>query len=135
MFYWISIFVIAGLNFTTAKPPLLPHDQEGGVANFQHLDDDEDNSRDNIIDVDAKALDVQDDLIANGVLQDDGRVCFQKVSMTEETKYEEMMVCDHKSEERCHDTYITVYVPHQVFKVHCIRRSKIECIPGKGRGI
>ena len=99
MFFWTGIFVIAG---------------HLGGAHIQHHNDNEDNSRDSIVDVNVKALNVQDNLYVNGVLQDDGRVCVQKISMSEKTEYEEMMVCDHKSEERCYDTYITVFVPHQV---------------------
>ena len=62
----------------------------------------------------VKALAVQDNLRVNGTLQDDGRICVQKLMNVQEKVFEEMMVCDHKSEKSCHDTYKTVYVPHQV---------------------
>ena len=63
--------------------------------------------------VDTKALLVQDDLRVNGTVQDDGRICVQKVMMQERTEYQEVMTCTHDYVERCHDTMITTYEPHQ----------------------
>ena len=60
-----------------------------------------------------KALLVQDDLRVNGTIQEDGRICVQKVMMQERTEYQEVMTCTHDYVERCHDTMITTYVPHQ----------------------
>jgi len=33
--------------------------------------------------------------------------------MVEETRYDEVMTCDHSYRERCHTSYVTVYEPHQ----------------------
>ena len=64
--------------------------------------------------VDTKALDNLEELGSNGVADDNGLICIQKVMMTQETVYEEVMTCVHKYQERCHATYTTVYEPHQV---------------------
>ena len=74
---------------------------------------------DNRLGVETKALAIQDDLRLKGTLEEDGRVCIKKVSLSRETVYEDMMVCDHKNEKRCHDTYKTVYVPHQASRKIC----------------
>ena len=64
--------------------------------------------------VDTKALEVLDDLNDNGTPDDNGLVCVQKVMMIQETKYDEVMTCVHKYQQRCHNTFTTVYEPHQV---------------------
>ena len=69
--------------------------------------------------VDTKALDVLDDLNDNGTPDDNGLVCVQKVMMIEETKYDEVMTCVHKYQQRCHNTFTTVYEPHQVRLHQC----------------
>ena len=63
--------------------------------------------------VGPKALDVQDDLFANGNVTEDGKICIQKVMMQERTEYQEVMTCTHDYVERCHDSFITTYEPHQ----------------------
>ena len=39
--------------------------------------------------------------------------CINKVMQVEETVYEEKVKCTHKFSEKCHDTFITDYVPTQ----------------------
>ena len=63
--------------------------------------------------VGPKALDVQEDLFANGTEVGDGKICIDKVMMQERTEYEEVITCTHDYVERCHDTIITTYEPHQ----------------------
>ena len=42
-----------------------------------------------------------------------GKTCVKKVMMREETRYEEVMTCDHSYDERCHTSYVTSFQPHQ----------------------
>ena len=65
--------------------------------------------------VDTKALDNLEVLGSNGQPDENGLVCIQKVMMIQETEYDEVMTCVHKYQERCHETFTTVYEPHQVF--------------------
>jgi len=44
---------------------------------------------------------------------DDGRKCVNKVMMREETEYDEVLTCDHSYDNRCHNSYVTKYEPHQ----------------------
>ena len=67
----------------------------------------------NGLDVNQKALDILDQ-IRDQAPDDEGRKCVKKVMMREETVYEEVMTCHHSYDERCHDSYITTYEPHQV---------------------
>jgi len=55
----------------------------------------------------------------------DGRICIQKVMMTEETKYDEVLTCDHSYDNRCHTSYVTKYEPHQ--EEECEEKFKKEC--------
>merc|ERR1712002_1325635 len=43
----------------------------------------------------------------------DGKRCIDKVEMTEETEYDEVMQCDHSYDKRCHTTYVTNYQSQQ----------------------
>jgi len=61
----------------------------------------------------VKALEIQDALRENGTVEANGRVCINKVMMTYETQYDEVMTCDHQYSQQCHETYTTVYEPHQ----------------------
>ena len=52
--------------------------------------------------------------------------------MIQETEYDEVMTCVHKYQERCHETFTTVYEPHQVFlnnnvKSKCYIWQEQEC--------
>ena len=62
--------------------------------------------------VDDRAL-VIHDIKNNGTLDENGRICIQKVMMTEYTDYTDVMTCVHKTEERCHTSYVTDFEPHQ----------------------
>ena len=42
-----------------------------------------------------------------------GLKCVRKVMMREETRYEEVMTCNHSYDERCHTSYVTSFEPHQ----------------------
>ena len=53
------------------------------------------------------------ELAEKGEATADGRVCVEKVMMVEETQWQDVMTCDHKYKERCHESFITVYEPHQ----------------------
>ena len=46
------------------------------------------------------------------ILEDEVR-CINKVMQVEETVYEEKVKCQHTFSEKCHDTFITDYVPTQ----------------------
>ena len=50
----------------------------------------------------------------NGTLQDDGRICIDKIMLSESHEFQDGIVCDHTTEKKCHTTYKTVYTPHQV---------------------
>ena len=39
----------------------------------------------------------------------DGKRCVDKVEMTEETEYDDVVQCDHSYDRRCHTTYVTQY--------------------------
>ena len=43
----------------------------------------------------------------------DGKRCIDKVEMTEETEYDEVVQCDHSYDRRCHTTYVTQYESQQ----------------------
>ena len=73
----------------------------------------------------TKALEVQDNLLENGTDDDSGKVCIEKVMMTDETEYEEVMTCTHDIVERCHDTFVTTYEPHQ--EQECKENFKKTC--------
>ena len=42
-----------------------------------------------------------------------GKKCVKKVMMREETRYEEVMTCNHSYDERCHTSFVTSFQPHQ----------------------
>ena len=42
-----------------------------------------------------------------------GRKCIDKVIMTEETVYDEVITCDHSYDKRCHTSYVTNYDSQQ----------------------
>merc|ERR1711992_390470 len=64
------------------------------------------------LEVNQKALDILDQ-IRDQEPDAEGRKCVKKVMMREETVYEEVMTCHHSYDQRCHDSYITTYEPHQ----------------------
>ena len=66
----------------------------------------------NGLEVNQKALDILDQ-IRDQQPDAEGRKCVKKMMMREETVYDEVMTCHHSYDERCHDSYITTYEPHQ----------------------
>ena len=56
-----------------------------------------------------------DNLQQNGSLTvtSDGLTCIKKLMSIEYTEYTEAMTCVHKTKERCHDTFVTQFEPHQ----------------------
>ena len=54
-----------------------------------------------------------------------GRKCIKKVMMTEYTDYTDVMTCVHKTEERCHTSYVTDFEPHQEQK--CDEKFEKTC--------
>ena len=42
-----------------------------------------------------------------------GKKCVRKLMMREETRYEEVMTCNHSYDKRCHTSYVTSFQPHQ----------------------
>ena len=57
-----------------------------------------------------------DTLKKNGTLTEqgkDGLTCIKKMMTIEYTDYTEAMTCVHKTKERCHDTFVTQFEPHQ----------------------
>ena len=56
-----------------------------------------------------------DSLQQNGSLTvtSDGLTCIKKLMSIEYTEYTEAMTCVHKTKERCHDTFVTQFEPHQ----------------------
>lgn len=65
------------------------------------------------------------ELAEAGVPDGNGRICHKKVMMVEETRYDEVMTCDHSYKERCHTSYVTVYEPHQ--EEDCDEKFKKVC--------
>ena len=53
------------------------------------------------------------ELAVQGKPDGSGRICHKKVMMVEETRYDEVMTCDHSYKERCHTSYVTSFQPHQ----------------------
>ena len=115
------LLIAVSLNLLVAKhvpkfPVRAKRDLRGYINGHGHhavnnnLDNDD-------ADAATKALLVQDNLRENGTLQDDGRICVQKLMNVKEKVFDDMMVCNHQSEKRCHETYKTVYVPHQVLSL------------------
>ena len=43
----------------------------------------------------------------------DGKRCIDKVEMVEETEYDDVVLCDHSYDKRCHTTYVTNYDSQQ----------------------
>ena len=64
--------------------------------------------------VDTKALDTLENLGTNGVEDENGLICVQKVMMVHETEHDQVTTCVHKYKKQCHATFTTVYEPHQV---------------------
>ena len=54
-----------------------------------------------------------------------GRKCIDKVIMTEETVYDEVITCDHSYDKRCHTSYITNYESQQ--EEECEENFKKSC--------
>ena len=54
-----------------------------------------------------------------------GRKCIKKVMLTEYTDYTDVMTCVHKSEKRCHTTYVTDFKGHQEQK--CDEKFEKRC--------
>ena len=44
---------------------------------------------------------------------EDGKRCIDKVQMVEETVYDDVVLCDHSYDKRCHTTYTTSYESQQ----------------------
>ena len=74
--------------------------------------------------VDDRAL-VIHDIKNKGTVDENGRTCIQKVMMTEYTDYTDVMTCVHKTEERCHTSYVTDFEPHQEQK--CDEKFEKTC--------
>jgi len=54
-----------------------------------------------------------------------GRKCIDKVIMTEETVYDEVITCDHSYDKRCHTSYVTNYQSQQ--EEECEENFKKNC--------
>ena len=54
-----------------------------------------------------------------------GRKCIKKMMLTEYTDYTDVMTCVHKSEKRCHTTYVTDFKGHQEQK--CDEKFEKRC--------
>lgn len=63
--------------------------------------------------------------VDSGSGSDDEVRCVNKVMQVEETVYEERIKCQHTFQEKCHDTFITDYVPSQEKK--CETSFKKNC--------
>ena len=75
--------------------------------------------------VDTRDVTTTGDILANGTTDDSGRTCIKKMMMVEETVYDDVMTCNHKYQERCHESYVTVYEPHQ--EEECDERYRKVC--------
>ena len=69
-----------------------------------------------------------DSLKKNGTLTVDanGLSCIKKLMFVEYTDYTEAMTCVHKTKERCHDTFVTQFEPHQ--EQVCDEKFEKTCI-------
>ena len=56
---------------------------------------------------------------------DANNVCVKKVMQVEETVYEKKMVCHHKMSKKCHNTFLTEYVPTMEKK--CMTSYQKKC--------
>ena len=77
-------------------------------------------------DPDTKAL-VSDQLVNNSdvTVTKEGLKCVKKLMQVEYTDFTEVMTCVHKSEERCHTSYVTQFVGHQEQK--CDEKFEKTC--------
>ena len=78
--------------------------------------------------VDTKALftDIFDQNPNNATVDPaTGRKCIKKMMLTEYTDYTDVMTCVHKSEERCHTSYVTDFRGHQEQK--CDEKFEKRC--------
>jgi hypothetical protein len=58
-------------------------------------------------------VDVSYAAVAAATAGADGKRCIDKVEMVEETEYDEVVLCDHSYDRRCHTTYVTNYESQQ----------------------
>ena len=77
-------------------------------------------------DPNTKAL-VSDQLVNNSdvTVTKEGLKCIKKLMQVEYTDFTEVMTCVHKSEERCHTSYVTQFVGHQEQK--CDEKFEKTC--------
>ena len=77
-------------------------------------------------DADTKAL-VSDQFLNNPdvTVDSDGLKCIKKLMQIQYTDYTEVMTCVHKTEERCHTSYVTDFEPHQEQK--CDEKFEKRC--------
>ena len=64
-------------------------------------------------------------LVKKTFVDKNGRTCTKKVMRTEYTDYTELMTCVHKSQKKCHTTYLTTFEPHQEQK--CDEKFEKRC--------
>ena len=65
-----------------------------------------------------------DNFIDNGI-ESNGKICYKKVTLQEYTDYTEVMTCNHKTQERCHTSYVTRFEPHQ--EQRCDEKFEKSC--------
>ena len=112
------------LNTNTKTNTILDAIEAMAVRETSHPHHDDNRHHDDLLEitkngleVNQKALDILDQ-IRDQVPDGEGRKCVKKIMMREETVYDEVMTCHHSYDERCHDSYITTYEPHQVRMEH-----------------
>merc|ERR1711971_679732 len=60
------------------------------------------------------------------VIQDEGdKICFDKMSIIEETQFDNLETCNHSYQKKCHTTYVTQYQPYQ--EEECKESFKKSC--------
>ena len=74
---------------------------------------------------DQRSLNPIQEIKMNGTVDENGRLCVEKVMLIEYTEYTEMMTCVHKTKEMCHTTYVTEFEPHQEQK--CDEKFEKTC--------
>ena len=104
-------------NKYPTQPQLNPRQQDGGKIHEQ-----------------KEGIEPSNNFIWTDIDDKDVR-CIKKVMQVAETVYEEKIKCQHTFSEKCHDTFITDYVPTQEkkcetsFEKNChIRYKPMVCI-------
>jgi len=64
--------------------------------------------------------------VSSGSPDSKGKKCIDKIMMTEETQFDEVITCDHSYDKRCHTSYVTTFEARQ--EEECEENFKKVCM-------